>query len=115
MVATAARGIVATFGDGGHLCHQFSQHDCCSLQAVTQQSPSSTVHIHASLGGGWPRWQPLNVAVATSAGGECPGRRQQLWGQTTATTCPSAASPSVGSGVLVAWWWRSLLVLENKF
>ncbi len=25
----------------------------------------SSVNIHAVLGGGWPRWQPLNIAGAT--------------------------------------------------
>jgi hypothetical protein len=39
---------------------------------------SSAAHIHAALGGGGPRWRPLNVAVASSewqdAGGD-PGRR----------------------------------------
>jgi hypothetical protein len=36
------------------------------ILAVTQQKQTAinySVLVHAALGGGWPRWQPLNGAV----------------------------------------------------
>ncbi len=89
-MAMAAWRAVATSEGGGHPCRQVSSFRMWQLLAYTQHNQSSyTAHIHAALGGGGPRWQPLNVAVATSkwrdAGGKIPGRRQRRRQHTVVT------------------------------
>jgi hypothetical protein len=73
---------VATSAGGGHPCRQVSSFRLWQILAVTQHEQSSyTAHIHAVMGGGGPRWRPLNVPVATSqwrdAGRNVPGRQQR--------------------------------------
>jgi hypothetical protein len=63
---TATRRIVATSEDGGRPCCQPHQMAVAfSLESHTS-SLLYSVHIHAALESGWHRWQPLNIAVATS-------------------------------------------------
>ncbi len=57
---------VTTSEGEGRPCRQVSLFGPWLFFAFTQHKQSSyTVFIHAALGGGGPRWQPLNVAVAT--------------------------------------------------
>ncbi len=89
-MAMAAWRTVATSEGGGRPCGQVSPFEPWLFFAFTQHKQLSyTVYIHAALGGGRPRWQPLNVAVTTSewrdAGGELPGRRQWRRRHTVAT------------------------------
>jgi hypothetical protein len=61
--------IVATSRVGGRPCPE-SRHMTLAfhcLYTTVQQLLSSSVNIHAILGGGGPRQQPLNVAVNTSS------------------------------------------------
>jgi hypothetical protein len=92
---------VATSKGGGLPCRQVSLFRLWQLLAFTQHKQLSyTAHIHSALGGGGPRWRPLNVAVAMSqwrnASGKVPGRRQRRWRH------------MVGTGrwqhFIIGWW-----------
>ncbi len=91
-MAMMAWQTVTTSEGGGRPCHQVLPFRLWLSLAFTQNKRSSyTVHIHAALGGGEPRWQPLYVAVAVAAAEwqdasrELPGRQQRRWRQTVAT------------------------------
>jgi hypothetical protein len=78
----AAWRTVAASAGGGRTFHQVSLFRLWQFLAFTQHKQLSyTAHIHAALGDGEPRWQPLNVTVATSqwrdASGKIPGRWQR--------------------------------------
>ncbi len=74
-MATATRQIVATFDEGGRFFRQPILRGWPS--SSLHSSLLSSVHIHAVFGGGGPRWQPLNVAVATSVW--CDASRRVSW------------------------------------
>jgi hypothetical protein len=102
---------IATSKGGDHPCRQVLPLRLWLFFASTQHEQSSyTVHIHAALGGGEPRWRPLYVAVTTSelqdAGEELPDR----WHGDGVYSCDrtmAALHLPLGQ-TAAAWKWRFL-------
>jgi hypothetical protein len=71
----------------------------------------STVNVNAVLGGGWPRWQPLNVAVAKPYWQDASQR--VFWQAATGTAADSCDRTTValifwlGGQLAVEWYWFS--------
>jgi hypothetical protein len=61
----AVRRIVATSNEGGSPCSQSRQKVMPSSLQFHNSPQYSSVNVHAVLGGGWPRRQPLNIADST--------------------------------------------------
>jgi len=85
------------FRGGGRPCPHFSSYG----------RSATSVHVHAALGGDWPRRQPLNVAVLLRPSGEmpvgeCPGRRQRRRRQTVANGTTAALVLLLGVCLLAA-------------
>ncbi len=100
------RQIVATSNDGGHPCCQFRHMPVDFSLQSHNSSLHSSVHIHAALGGGLPRWQPLNVTVATTYWRDANQRQIVLAG------CGIKLRPYDGAAHLSVkdssqWQWRS--------
>ncbi len=63
-MAMVVRRTAAASEDGGHLGCQSRPTAVVFLYcSLHNQSSSPSVLVHTALGGGWPRWQPLNGAV----------------------------------------------------
>ena len=95
-VATAASRIVAT-----------SEEEVVPVPTSRHMAVVIAVHVHAALGGVWPRRQPLNVAVLLRPSGEmpvgeCPGRRQRRRRQTAANGTTAALVLLLGVCLLAA-------------
>ncbi len=86
---------------------------CHLTIAPWQQSHNSFIHpavnINAALGGGWPTWQPLNVAVAMSY---WPDASRRVSCQAAAAMQQTVATRTTVILVLWLWglsvatWWR---------
>jgi hypothetical protein len=108
----AAWRTVATSEGGGCPCRQVSSFGLWQLLAVTQHNQSSyTVHIHAAIGSGGPRWQPLSVAVAAPQRVMSAERSLAAGnGNSGVQLRPidGGASSSAGGRAPATWWWRLL-------
>jgi hypothetical protein len=109
MMATVARQIVATFKNGGRPCRQ-SHHVTAAFTVYLHNSPLyPTVYIHAALGGGGHRLQPLNVAVLCHIGYMLVGEGILAGGNgDTAESCNKMTA------VLVLWLWELLAVVQHS-
>jgi hypothetical protein len=86
-VATAARRIVATSNEGGRPCSQSHQYAMASSLQFHNSPLYSSVNVHAVLGGGWLRRQPLDIANATLYWRD--GSRRVSWQAAKVTTAYS--------------------------
>ncbi len=86
--------MVATSEGRGRPCYQSRPTVVVLLLSSTQHKQiinNYSALVHTALGGGWPRWQPLNGAVQQPCHigetpiGESPGGQQWQWWHTVAT------------------------------
>jgi hypothetical protein len=92
--------IVATSEDGGHPCCQFCDFVVTFVLQFHNSPLNSSVNILAALGGGWPRWQPLNIAVAMPYWRDV--SRRVPWQAATATAAYNKIRGKAASALRIA-------------